>query len=90
MTKSPLNQNSVLNSIQGNILQSKILHLRVADELPVQFCIKRLHMSTVHIQDRVADNTDLRHEEENTINKVKMQYNALQYQYTKHHILINK
>lgn len=34
-------------------------YLWVADELPVQLCIKRLHMSTVHVQDGITNNTDL-------------------------------
>lgn len=34
-------------------------YLWVADELPVQLCIKRLHMQAVDIQHWITNNTDL-------------------------------
>lgn len=41
----------------------KILYLWVTDELPVKFCIKGLHMQTIHIQHWITNNTNLQHTE---------------------------
>lgn len=35
------------------------LYLWVANELPVKFCIKRLHMQAIHTQHWITNNTDL-------------------------------
>lgn len=38
-------------------------YLWVADELPVQFCVEGLHVLTVHVQNGIAHNADLRQDD---------------------------
>lgn len=44
------------------------IYLGVGDELPVQVCIKGLHMAAVDIQHRVTNHTDLEGQQKKKMN----------------------
>lgn len=69
MVKKTKHHNNLFFSIKMKSKQENESHIRagyylwVTNELPVQLCIKGLHMQAVDVQHRITDNTDLKHKE---------------------------